>query len=109
MALSPEPPFFLIQLDDFDVEVFTDLRQLGGILEPPELENPDFALYDSKGLNGELRIERWDVVVSSWERPSSDQEFQSYLRRFIESKGHSPRSDEIAELALQASSIATGR
>lgn len=108
VVIQPIPPFILVQLDDFDVEGFDDLRALGGYVEPPDFEAGRFVLFDSSGRKAILQVVRWDVVVAGWEEDTNEEELKQYLLRGIGAQGQLHDSDRTTDLVQQVVSLTKG-
>lgn len=70
--MSHEGRYVLVILDNTEVNIslHRDLDRLLGELEPPEVMDGAYEVFDNAGRRAHLRAEtqgRWDVTVESWE------------------------------------------
>jgi len=105
MKENVQPPFFLIDLIEGEVEILRSANGVGGLIEPPEFKEGSYILYDSTGRLGKLGIDRWDVRVKEWSGTDNEQDLRHRLTQVLTTEGAPPSPDaslnQIVEQAAQ--------
>lgn len=107
----PDLPIFLASDEDNDLMVAATVVAAEAEMEPQEVEEGYYVVFDSSGHIASLVIDRWTVKISGW----SEEAHLSKLRRHCESylKEHAllvdPSLDDLEFIREAARVIATSR
>jgi hypothetical protein len=94
--MSPILPIFLIDPEGGDVLSFDNVVAAQGYMEPPEVREGGYLVFDSVGHQGTPRISGWDVVVEDWTPEPAPAQLRDLLMRFL--SDHGIRGEESADL-----------
>ena len=81
--MMPRPPIFVVDRDGGDMLAFDDVRLAEGFMEPPEVEDDAYEVFDSAGHVGALTIREFDVLIESWSASPDLGRFRRVLEAFL--------------------------
>lgn len=104
----PSPPIFVIDRESGEIVwVFTSPRAAEGAMEPPELNDDAYVVFDRFGHEATLGVDKWDVKIRAWSSEPSPDRLREALTTYV--GGHSqtdPRGLNLEDLVADASRFA---
>lgn len=105
--LTPTPPIFVIVSGGEDVSAFDTVVQAAGDMEPPEVTEGAYRVFDANGHEAELGIDEWDVIIKRWDDEPAPGQLRDLLLEYLATSGHRQEVDaDLSDVVAAAERIA---
>lgn len=89
---------------------FADARAAAGFMEPPEVMEDAYLVFDRTGHEAVLGVERFDVVITAWSAEPAPDRLRGFLTRYLEEhEGFVDQDASLDDLAARADRTAVER
>lgn len=88
----PTPPILVWVVDGDDIVTgdslgsFETVTAAEGWIEPPEVREGAYLVWDAEGRQAELAVEKWDVRITKWSDPSPER-LRPLLEAYLAQEG----------------------
>lgn len=82
-GMVPAPPILVIDRDGSDVFAFQTPTAASGFMEPPEVAENAYRVFDANGHEAVLGIRGWEVVLDAWSPVAREDELRALLLLFL--------------------------
>lgn len=93
MTIVPTPPIFVICREDGDVLAFETVTKAAGYIEPPEVDEDAYRIFDALAHEALPVVSKWDVEISSWSEDVRLTELRTVLLGFLSASGAEVQDD----------------
>ena len=83
IPLEPRPPIFVIDRDGGDLLAFETVVAAAGFMEPPEVKEGAYLVFDADAHEAVPGVRGWDVELASWSPDPRQSELRALLVGFL--------------------------
>lgn len=107
MVLEPTPPIFVIDREGGDVLAFDTVVAAAGFMEPPEVKEGAYLVYDAGAHEAVPWVRGWDVQLASWSHDPRPNELKALLADYLSTHGVGAEAEVgLGELVSRAAEVA---
>lgn len=109
LLTTPSPPIFVVDRGSGDVVwAFSDPQAAQGAMEPPEVNEDAYLVFDCRGHIATLGVERFDTKIQGWSPEPDADRLRYVLTRFLVTHGRNVHvSVRLDDLVNEANKLAT--